>query len=66
MSGKSTTNGRASQGKRVEVTTNRFVERAQREEAEVEGFLSGGTHSRSGSENLSAKNYTFGRPVAFM
>ena len=31
-----------------------------------EGYSSGGTHSRSGSESISAENYTFGRPVLFM
>ena len=66
VSGTSTSSGSASQGGSVEVASNRLVERARREEAEAEGYSSGGTHSRSGSENLSAENYTFGRPIAFM
>ena len=34
---------------------------------EAEGYVSsGGTHSRSGSESVSAENYTFGRPILFM
>jgi hypothetical protein len=35
---------------------------------EAEGYVSsgGGTHSRSGSESVSAENHTFGRPILFM
>jgi hypothetical protein len=34
---------------------------------EAEGYVSSaGTHSRSGSESVSAENYTFGRPILFM
>ncbi|KAF9478772.1 hypothetical protein BDN70DRAFT_895487 [Pholiota conissans] len=35
-------------------------------ELEAEGYSSGGTHSRSGSESLSTENHTFGRPMFFM
>lgn len=66
VSGASTSSGSASQSGSVDVAANPLVERARREEAEAEGYSSGGTHSRSGSENLSGENYTFGRPIAFM
>ncbi|KAF8152199.1 hypothetical protein B0H34DRAFT_109453 [Crassisporium funariophilum] len=50
-----------------DVVMNSIPGRFRREvEGEAEGYSSGGTHSRSGSESVSAENYTFGRPVLFM
>ena len=56
--------GNASHDGSAEVASSLMVARL-RQEADEGGYSSGGTHSRSGSE-MSAENYTFGRPVLFM
>ena len=56
--------GNESHNGSAEVALSPIVGRI-RQEVE-EGYSSGGTHSRSGSESINAENYTFGRPVMFM
>lgn len=54
-------------GVEVAVASTSPVVGRLRQELEEAGYSSsGGTHSRSGSESISAENYTFGRPVLFM
>ncbi|KAF5319620.1 hypothetical protein D9619_008810 [Psilocybe cf. subviscida] len=49
------------------ILPNPLLDRTRRE-LEAEGYSSGGSHSRSGSESYSqsGENYTFGRPMLFM
>ncbi|KAF9523314.1 hypothetical protein CPB83DRAFT_887000 [Crepidotus variabilis] len=56
-----------SSGSQGDVAPHPLVGRGRRvAEVEAEGYSSGGTHSRSGSESMNTENYTFGRPVLFM
>ncbi|KAF8172272.1 hypothetical protein BJ912DRAFT_932469 [Pholiota molesta] len=69
VSGMSNSSGSGSHTGSEDVMLHPAVGRFRREhELESEGYSSGGSHSRSGSESisLSTENYTFGRPMMFM